>query len=209
MTKSELERIGFGTAAIGRRSYINIKADDSVFTNLTDFNNKGIELLNFAADSGITHFDTSSGYGIAEDMLLNFLKDNKRENISVSTKWGYTYAANFESNPEKHEIKEHSLNKLNEQWEKSKLLLPYLSAYQIHSVTPDSGVLENHEVLNRLFEIKKEHNIEIDFQELIDQGEEIHSVIINSGWREFDTVQDFMRIGGEIPNNISLGGVKK
>ncbi|MBC8500888.1 MAG: phosphocholine cytidylyltransferase family protein [Nanoarchaeota archaeon] len=43
------------------------------------------------------------------------------------------------------------------------------------------------------------------FQEMIDKGEEIHSVLIQKGWKEFDTVQDFKKIGGEIPSDI--GGV--
>src|SRR3989344_1252613 len=41
------------------------------------------------------------------------------------------------------------------------------------------------------------------FQEMIDKGEDIHSVLIQKGWKEFDTVQDFLRIGGEIPGNLN------
>ncbi len=37
------------------------------------------------------------------------------------------------------------------------------------------------------------------FQEMIDRGEDIHCVTIQKGWKEFDTVQDFLRIGGETP----------
>ena len=48
---------------------------------------------------------------------------------------------------------------MNEQWEFSKAVLPYLKVYQIHSATFDTGVLENVEVLNRLHELKQEHNI--------------------------------------------------
>lgn len=162
MEKKDWGRIGFGTAAVGRPSYININTKNSEsFTDVESFKRKGIELLNFASNAGISHFDTSSGYGIAEDMLLAFLDETKPENITISSKWGYTYTANFELNPEKHEVKEHSLKKLNEQWGKSMLLLPYLNLYQIHSVTPESSVLENHDILSRLFEIKKEFGIEI------------------------------------------------
>ena len=38
---------------------------------------------------------------------------------------------------------------------------------------------------------------------MIDKGEDIHSVLIQKGWKEFDTVQDFLRIGGEIPGNLN------
>ncbi len=47
------------------------------------------------------------------------------------------------------------------------------------------------------------------FQEMIDQGEEIHAVVVSKGWKEFDTVQDFQNIGGEIPEHVELEGVKK
>ncbi len=50
---------------------------------------------------------------------------------------GYTYIANFDFNATIHEDKNHSLEKLNQQWEKSKQLLPNLKLYQIHSVTQE------------------------------------------------------------------------
>lgn len=34
------------------------------------------------------------------------------------------------------------------------------------------------------------------FQELVNQGENVHCTIIQKGWKEFDTVQDFLKIGG-------------
>ena len=162
MISKYFKRIGFGTAAIGRPSYINLNTQKSAsFNDVKTFKAEGVMMLKNAAISGITHFDTSSGYGIAEDMLLAFLDEDKPENITISSKWGYTYTANFELNPEKHEVKEHSLKKLNEQWGKSMLMLPYLNLYQIHSVTPDSDVLENNAILYRLFEIKKDFGIDI------------------------------------------------
>ena len=36
------------------------------------------------------------------------------------------------------------------------------------------------------------------FQEMIDNGEIIYSVPIQKNWKEFDTVQDFLRVGGQI-----------
>lgn len=36
------------------------------------------------------------------------------------------------------------------------------------------------------------------FQEMIGKGEQLHCVLIQKNWMEFDTVQDFKRIGGEI-----------
>ena len=35
------------------------------------------------------------------------------------------------------------------------------------------------------------------FQELINQGEDLYCVLIQKNWKEFDTVQDFLKVGGE------------
>ena len=40
------------------------------------------------------------------------------------------------------------------------------------------------------------------FQEMIDQGENLYCVLIKKNWAEFDTVQDFKRLGGEIPKDL-------
>jgi L-glutamine-phosphate cytidylyltransferase len=40
------------------------------------------------------------------------------------------------------------------------------------------------------------------FQEMIDKGEKIYCVLIKKNWMEFDTVQDFKRIGGEITKDL-------
>ena len=154
--------IGLGTAAIGRPQYINIKDEvDLVPFSIDTFSNKGKSILTEAYNKGIRHFDTAPGYGIAEQLLIDWIKKNNPQDITVSTKWGYTYVANFDPSAVIHEVKEHSLEKLNEQWEVSKQLLPYLNIYQIHSATLDSGVLENEQVLNRLFELKEKHKIVI------------------------------------------------
>lgn len=155
--------IGIGTAAIGRPHYINIKTKSSKSDafNREQFIQEGIKILSVAYQNGIRNFDTAPGYGIAEEIILKWLELEKPKGISISTKWGYTYVANFDINAPQHEIKEHSLAKLNEQWKYSSQLLPFLNIYQIHSATLDSGVLDNQEVLNRLFELKREHGIEI------------------------------------------------
>lgn len=156
------KNIGFGTAAIGRPLYINIKqvANETPFS-LAQFKQNGFQMLESAYNNNIRFFDTSPGYGLAEELLLNWLKTKDDDTISVTTKWGYTYVANFDPKAKEHEIKEHSLSKLNEQWEYSKQLLPYLKVYQIHSATFETGVLENEAVLNRLHQIKTETGIHI------------------------------------------------
>lgn len=151
--------IGLGTAAIGRPQYINLRLEATVDIGLEAFKKKGRSELDEAYRKGIRYFDTSPGYGLAEQLLIDWISDNKYKDVEISTKWGYTYVANFDPKAKIHEIKEHSLKKLNEQWEQSKKLLPYLTSYQIHSATFDSGVLDNIEVLQRLRKLKTEYGL--------------------------------------------------
>lgn len=171
--------IGLGTAAIGRPHYINIQTHSKETTpfHKADFIEQGIRILSDAYQKGVRHFDTAPGYGIAEQILLQWIELEQPKEITISTKWGYTYVANFKLNAPQHEVKEHSLKKLNEQWIYSSKFLPHLSIYQIHSATLDSGVLENKEVLNRLFELKQEFNIEIG---LSVSGENQNEIILKA-----------------------------
>lgn len=155
-------KLGLGTAAIGRPQYINIKQSfkNSNF-DLEAFKAQGISVLNKAYELGIRYFDTAPGYGLAEQLLLDWLKTKEDNSIQVATKWGYTYVANFDINAKVHEIKEHSLSKLNEQWEVSRAFLPHLKIYQIHSATLETGVLQNEAVLDRLAFLKAEYNVKI------------------------------------------------
>lgn len=174
--------LGLGTAAIGRPKYINIKqSPDKEAFSLATFKEQGFKMLAYAYNNGIRYFDTAPGYGLAENLLIEWLKKQTDTTIKVATKWGYTYVANFNPNAKTHELKEHSLQKLNEQWEVSKQLLPYLKNYQIHSATLDTGVLENKAVLERLFELKKNFNLKIGLTttgdnqtEVLKKGMDIH-----------------------------------
>ena len=153
--------IGLGTAALGRPQYINVRQDNAGNTDLETFRKHSFSVLEAAYNSGIRYFDTAPGYGLAEELVLEWVKTKNDTSIEIATKWGYTYTANFDINATVHEIKEHSLEKLNEQWNFSKQLLPYLKVYQIHSATLETGVLENTEVLRQLAFLKKTHNLKI------------------------------------------------
>lgn len=167
-------KIALGTAAIGRPQYINIKKEqhDEPF-NKDEFIKKGEAILTAAYQKGIRHFDTAPGYGIAETILLGWLSKNNIKDVRVSSKWGYTYTANFDPNATEHEVKDHSLQKLKEQWAFSKQLLPYLNIYQIHSATLDTGVLENSEVLDELFRLKEKYGLQIGLSASGVQQEEV------------------------------------
>ncbi|WP_405564710.1 aldo/keto reductase [Polaribacter sp. Asnod6-C07] len=153
--------IGLGTAALGRPQYINIRQKNVDNSDLDAFKKQSFSVLENAYNLGIRYFDTAPGYGLAEELLLEWLQTKNDETIKVATKWGYTYTANFNANAKVHEVKEHSLVKLNEQWQFSEQLLPYLKVYQIHSATLETGILENKSVLEQLAVLKKEHNLKI------------------------------------------------
>ncbi|WP_026776594.1 aldo/keto reductase [Polaribacter sp. Hel_I_88] len=153
--------LGLGTAALGRPQYINIRQNDVDNSDLEQFRKESFQVLEDAYNAGIRYFDTAPGYGLAEELVYDWLKTKDDNSIEIGTKWGYTYTANFDANATVHEVKEHSLAKLNEQWNFSKQLLPYLKVYQIHSATLETGVLENQEVLNQLAFLKKEYNLQI------------------------------------------------
>ncbi len=173
--------IGLGTAAIGRPQYININQEKKDLFSLSVFRQEGFEMLNYAYDSGIRYYDTAPGYGLAEQLLIDWVNEKNDPSITVATKWGYTYVANFDPNAKVHEVKEHSLHKLNAQWEISKQLFPNLRYYQIHSATLESGVLENEAILERLFELKEENNIKVGLTttgsnqaEVLQKGIDVH-----------------------------------
>jgi aryl-alcohol dehydrogenase-like predicted oxidoreductase len=154
-------KLGLGTAALGRPQYINVRQNNNIKHDLETFRKHSFQVLEDAYNSGIRYFDTAPGYGLAEGLVLEWLQTKNDKSIEVATKWGYTYTANFDANATVHEVKEHSLAKLNEQWGYSKQLLPYLKVYQIHSATLETGVLENKEVLEQLAFLKKEYNLKI------------------------------------------------
>ena len=63
--------IGLGTAAIGRPQYINIRQEDTTSFSLSDFRQKGFEVLDEAYNQGIRYFDTAPGYGMAEQLFID------------------------------------------------------------------------------------------------------------------------------------------
>lgn len=157
--KVGMQKIGLGTAAIGRPQYINIRNEKPIEFDLENFKKNGYKILDSAFEQGIRYFDTAPGYGLAEQLLIDWVKSKNDDSIEIATKWGYAYVANFDHQASVHEVKDHSLSQLLKQWEVSKQLFPHLSTLQIHSATFDTGILENQEVLEKLAELKNTHNI--------------------------------------------------
>jgi aryl-alcohol dehydrogenase-like predicted oxidoreductase len=74
----------------------------------------------------------------------------------VASKWGYTYTADWSTSAQQHEIKDHSLAAFERQFAESYARLgPYLSLYQIHSVTADGKTLEDDALIDAIARLRE------------------------------------------------------
>ncbi len=192
--ENQISRIGLGLAALGRPGYINLghSQDLEKDYDMARMEEQTHTMLDRAYALGVRYFDAAQSYGKAESFLSEWLEKRQPKDVFVGSKWGYYYTADWQIDAEKHEIKEHTIERLNAQWPESKARLdPYLKLYQIHSATFESGVLSNRAVLDRLFEIKSE-GYQIGFSVSgAKQAEVIASAleIKNEGKLLFDSVQ--------------------
>jgi aryl-alcohol dehydrogenase-like predicted oxidoreductase len=76
--------------------------------------------------------DAARSYGKAEEFLANWAGNHK--DITIGSKWGYTYTADWKVRAENHEIKEHSIDVLKRQWLETLNTLHHSpDIYHIHS----------------------------------------------------------------------------
>ena len=160
-TRHVVTRIGLGLAALGRPGYINLghESDLSGRTEVKALEGHAHNVLRAAYESGVRYFDAARSYGGGEGFLGRWLYAAKvaDSNVTISSKWGYKYVADWRIDADVHEVKDHSLACLDAQYQESRSRLGrHLDIYQIHSATTESGVLENTEVLDRLAEIRNE-----------------------------------------------------
>ena len=160
-TGLQVTRIGLGMAALGRPGYINLghKADLTGRTEVRALEEHAHEVLTAAYDLGIRSFDTARSYGGGEEFLGRWLYNTRTSDpaLTISSKWGYRYVADWRVDAEVHEVKEHSLACLDTQYEETRARLGrHIDLYQIHSATLESGVLDDDQVLDRLAEIKQD-----------------------------------------------------
>ena len=160
-TGLKVSPIGLGMAALGRPGYINLghAHDLGHDYDVPAMERRAHAVLDAAWSTGIRYFDAARSYGLGEQFLGTWLKSRgvRPESVTVGSKWGYTYTADWKIEAHAHEIKEHSLATLERQWSETVALLnSYLNIYQIHSATAESGVLENRPVLQKLAQLKSQ-----------------------------------------------------
>lgn len=154
--------MGLGLAALGRPGYINLGHADDLKQNydVQRMEEHAHTILDAAWAAGIRYFDVARSYGRAEAFISSWLAKRNIDPglITLGSKWGYTYTADWKvdvSAGQKHEVKDHSLAVLERQIRESRALLcDHLDLYQIHSATLDSGILSNQAVLTELAQLR-------------------------------------------------------
>ena len=150
--------LGLGMSALGRPGYINLgHGTDLPDKSFTAMQQHATAMLDHAYRLGIRYFDTAASCGAAEQFLGEWLFKRKLhiQGITVASKWGHLYTADWQTEAASHEIEQHTLGNLNQSLIWSCLRLGRaMQIYQIHTATQASGVLENTEILHRLTEIR-------------------------------------------------------
>ena len=147
-------RIALGLAALGRPAYINLDhGEDVADPSVDEMESAAHDVLDAAYEGGVRWFDAARSYGRAEAFLASWLRRRglQRGDVTVSSKWGYRYTADWRIDAAQHEVKDLSVEHLRAQWSESHDLLgEWLGIYQIHSATLDSGVLDDPAVREEL-----------------------------------------------------------
>ena len=151
-------RIGLGLAALGRPVYIDVGRDRDLGNerNRAAMEARCREVLDAAYATGIRSIDVARSYGDAEAFLGAWLEVRDPSDVVVGSKWGYTYVGLWRLDAGVQEVKDLSVDALRRQITESRRLLgDRLSLYQIHSATIESGVFDDHEVLDELRSLRE------------------------------------------------------
>jgi aryl-alcohol dehydrogenase-like predicted oxidoreductase len=145
--------IGLGLAAVGRPAYITSGRDRDLPAGRSRdaLRRRAHDLLDTAYGLGVRYVDAARSYGAAEEFLGSWLASGRGPDVVVASKWGYRYVGGWRMDAAVHEVKSHDLATFDEQLAESLALLgDRLRLYQVHSVTPDSPLLTDRPLLERL-----------------------------------------------------------
>ncbi len=178
--------IGLGLAALGRPGYLNLGHGEDLDGSRDPeaLEARAHAVLDAAWDRGVRYVDVARSYGRGEEFLAAWLRRRGRApgEPVVGSKWGYTYTADWRTDAERHEVKDHRLATLDRQHAESLGLLgEHLVLYQIHSATPESGVLENGPVRERLAQLR---------------ADGLRIGLSVSGPRQGETIRRALEVGG-------------
>jgi aryl-alcohol dehydrogenase-like predicted oxidoreductase len=184
-TGLQVSPIGLGLAALGRPGYINLgHASDVGDTHVEAMQRHAHDVLDAAYADGVRYFDAARSYGRAEAFLASWLDERGLgpDDLTVGSKWGYTYTADWRVDADVHEVKDLTVETLRRQLGETRGLLGgRLELYQIHSATADSGVLDDPAVRDELARLR-ETGVFIGFT--------------TTGPRQADTIERALEVGG-------------
>ena len=179
-----MARIGLGLAALGRPGYINLGHDEDLPPQraVEDLRQRTHQLLEQAWQAGVRYFDAARSYGLAETFLGEWLTPERRPQLTIGSKWGYTYVADWRNDVDTHEVKDHTLATLERQWpETLRALGGPPDYYLVHSLTADSPALGDKRLLDRL-------------RQLADDG--VRVGLSTSGPQQAETLRKAIDLGG-------------
>ena len=145
--------VGLGLAAIGRPAYITSGRDRDLpgERSRDELRARAHDLLDHAYGLGLRYVDAARSYGDAEQFLGSWLAARDVDDVFVASKWGYAYVGDWRVDADQHEVKRHDLATFERQLAETRVLLgDRLRLYQVHSVTPDSPLLTDRPLLDRL-----------------------------------------------------------
>jgi aryl-alcohol dehydrogenase-like predicted oxidoreductase len=179
-------RIGLGLAALGRPAYINVghAFDVQGETDVAALERRAHAVLDAAYAGGVRYFDAARSYGKAEAFLASWLSARGfgPDDVTVGSKWGYTYTADWRTDADEHEVKDLSAATFRRQLAETRSLLgTHLRLYQIHSATLESGVLDDAEVREELAALR---------------GTGVLVGLTTSGPRQAETISRALEVGG-------------
>jgi aryl-alcohol dehydrogenase-like predicted oxidoreductase len=119
--------IGLGLAALGRPGYLNVGhgADLGPDRSVAALERRTHEMLDAARAAGVRYFDVARSYGRAEAFLSSWLRSRALEpgEVTVASKWGYTYTADWQVQADAPEVKDLSVDTLRRQLDETRELL--------------------------------------------------------------------------------------
>lgn len=154
----KVSRVGLGLAALGRPAYITSgRRDDLPDRSVAGLRARSFTVLDAAYAAGIRYFDAARSYGRAEEFLGGWLAERAHPDAVAGSKWGYRYTGDWRLDADQHEVKEHSLPMFTAQLAETRSLLgDRLALYEVHSVTPDSPLWDDRELLTALARLRAE-----------------------------------------------------
>ena len=151
--------IGLGLAALGRPGYLNLGHGEDLGDerSVEALESRSHELLDRAYARGVRYFDAARSYGLAERFLGSWLlrRGFGASDVTVGSKWGYTYTADWQVDADPPEVKELTAATFRRQIGETRAELDgHLALYQIHSATLSSGVLDDAELREELARLR-------------------------------------------------------